>query len=396
MNLFLIGFFVALGSVHGYALLKAKSAFGFGWEAAAFAAPFLIMLTFGPLIVYLLSRSRMERAARTAARVIYVWLGFLFFFFWIHLAVDILNLLLRLAGVGLGRGMSAFVISGKGPFLILGLLALALGIYSLFEARRLGVEHVRLLTEKLPVSAPRIRIVQISDVHLGMLVRHRMVERIADAVRRADPDLLVSTGDLVDADIDHLEGMDGIFREIRPRLGKFAVTGNHEFYAGIGQAVAFTRQAGFRVLQGEAMTVGGILRIAGVDDPAGDPTGAKLGGNVERQEREVLGDEPSPLYTILLKHRPVLSRESRGLFDLQLSGHTHKGQIFPFRYAVERVYPNLQGLFSQGQTFLYTSGGTGTWGPPMRYLAPPVVTVIDIERGPEPGVGNLVPVAPVR
>ncbi|HZD54845.1 MAG TPA: hypothetical protein VE080_01200, partial [Candidatus Aquicultoraceae bacterium] len=127
---------------------------------------------------------------------------------------------------------------------------------------------------------------------------------------------------------------------------------------------------------GEAVSIGNILRIAGVDDPAG----AATGDSVQRQEKEALRGGPEPAFTLLLKHRPRVSGDSRGLFDLQLSGHTHKGQIFPFGYAVERAYPNLSGLFPLGGSFLYTSRGTGTWGPPMRFRSPPIVAVIDIER----------------
>lgn len=394
MSLFLIAFFVSLGCVHAYALLKAKSALGFGWGTAAFLVPLLVALTCTPLIIYFLAKHGMEGAARAVSWVGYTWLGLLFFFLWTNLAVDLANLVLRVAGAVSGRGIHAFLIAGKAPFFTLVFLSLALGTYSFFEAREIRIERVRILTDKLPASAPRLRVAQISDVHLGLLVRHRKAERIAEAIRRADPDILVSTGDLVDAEINHLEGLAEIFGEIRPPLGKYAVTGNHEFYAGIDQAILFTRRAGFLVLRGEAVTVGDILRVAGVDDPAGDPTGARLGGNVRRREGAVLGGEPSPLFTILLKHRPQLSRESRGLFDLQLSGHTHKGQIFPFRYAVARVYPNLAGLFPLGGSFLYTSPGTGTWGPPMRFLSPPAVTVIDIERGAGPGVADPVPAVP--
>lgn len=381
MPLFLVAFFVIYGSAHTYALFKAKMAFGFSWWTAVLLAPLLGTLTLGPLIVYFLGKHGMEDAARAASWVGYTWMGLLFFFTWMNLAVDSLNLILRLAGAVSGRGVSAFLIAGKVPFVGLVGLSVALGTYSFFEARNIGVEHVRILTDKLSASTPRVRVAQISDVHLGLIVRNRKAKKIADVIRRADPDILVSTGDLVDAEINHLEELAEIFETIRPRLGKYAITGNHEFYAGIGQALLFTQRAGFSILRGEAVTVGNMLRLAGVDDP----TGAALGGAAGPPEEEVLGGKRSPLFTILLKHRPRLSPGSQGLFDLQLSGHTHKGQIFPFRYVVGRYYPNLSGLFPLGGSFLYTSRGTGTWGPPMRFLSPPVVTVIDIERAESAG-----------
>lgn len=377
MSLFLIVFFVVYGSAHLYALLKAKSALGFGWGTAAWIAPALAALTCGPLIVHFLARHGTEESARTAAWIAYTWLGLLFFFTWTNLAVDGVNLLLRIAGAAAGRPPSALAFRGRAPFLALVALSLALGAYSFLEANRIRVERVRIATDKLPEATPRLRIVQISDVHLGLIVRHRVATAIAEAVREADPDILVSTGDLVDAEINHLEGLAAILEAVRPRFGKYAVTGNHEFYAGIGQALAFTRRAGFSVLRGEAVTVGNIVRIAGVDDPAGSRDNPSPG----RGEAHAFGGAPSPLFTVLLKHRPEQAADSRGLFDLQLSGHTHRGQIFPFRHVVRIRYPLLAGLRPiDGGGSLYTSRGTGTWGPRMRFLSPPEVTVIDIER----------------
>ncbi len=376
MSLFLVTFFLIYGSVHAYALLKAKSALGFGWGTALALSPLLALLVAAPLIVYLLARHGMEGGARAASWIGYAWMGLLFFFFWMNLAVDAVNLALRIGGALTGRWVLPHLIVGRAPFLALVGLAVAFGAYAIFEAGHIRVERVRIASDKIPAAAAPLRIAQISDVHLGLIVRDGRTRAIADAVRRENPDVLVSTGDLVDGEINHLEGLAEILREIDPPLGKYAVTGNHEYYAGIGQALAFTRRAGFTVLRGESVALGNGMRIAGVDDPAGGAFGADTG----RSEADALGTSPSPGFTLLLKHRPWLSRTSRGLFDLQLSGHTHAGQLFPFRLLVRITYPLLSGLRPlAGGGFLYTSRGTGTWGPPMRFLAPPEVTIIDIE-----------------
>lgn len=378
---FLIVFFLVYGSAHLYALLKAKWALGFGWKTTLLLSPVLAALTCGPLIVYHLARHGMESEARAASWIAYSWLGILFLFLWMNLAVDLFRLAVRIAGALTGSDTKRFLVTGRIPFWALVGLSLALGAYSSLEARRPRVEHLRIPTEKLPASTPRLRIVQISDVHLGLMVRDRYAREIADAVRREKPDLFVSTGDLVDAEINHLEGLAETLRGIRPRLGMYAVTGNHEYYAGIDQALAFTRRAGFTLVRGETVTVGNILRIAGVDDP----TGVALGEPPGRTEAAVLGEDPSPLFTLLLKHRPRISDGSRGRVDLQLSGHTHYGQIFPFRYIVRIPYPLLSGLYPvTGGGALYVSRGTGTWGPRMRFLTPPEITVLDIERATAP------------
>jgi predicted MPP superfamily phosphohydrolase len=377
LSLFLLTFFLIYGSAHAYFLYKAQTALGFGWRITLAAIPPLAALLCGPLITYFLEARGMEPAARAASFAGYAWMGFLFFFLWMNLALDGANLMARFLTGAFGEGPRPLVVYGRPAFLALAGLSAISCVYGSFEASRIRTEHLRIETDKLPGSTTRIRIAQISDVHLGLQVRHRKAEAIAELVRNARPDLFVATGDLVDGQISHLDGLSEIFREIRPPLGKFAVTGNHEFYAGIGQSLEFTRRAGFTVLRGEAVTAGGVLRIVGVDDPAARGFSAPLG----LEEEELLGAGRSSLFTLLLKHRPVLSPAARGAVDLQLSGHTHNGQIFPFRFFVRIWYPLLSGLYTaKGGAALYTSRGTGTWGPPMRFLSPPEVTIIDIER----------------
>jgi predicted MPP superfamily phosphohydrolase len=377
LSLFLLTFFLIYGGTHAYALHKAQAAFGFGWKTTLAAIPPLAALVCGPLIVYALGARGMEGASRSVSWIAFTWMGLLFFFTWTNLALDGVNLLARIAAAAAGKGSRPLVVYGRSAFLALAGLSAALGIYSFFEASRIRVVHFPIFTDKLPEGTARIRVAQISDVHFGLMIRHGTAAAIADAVRQAAPDLFVSTGDLVDGRINHLDGLSEILREIPAPLGKYAVTGNHEYYAGIGTSLEFTRRAGFTVLRGEAVTVGNALRIAGVDDVAGDRFGPSSG----RPEEEILAKDPSPLFTILLKHRPFLSPAARKAADLQLSGHTHNGQIFPFRLLVRIWFPLLYGpYFPGGGGALYTNPGTGTWGPPMRFLSPPEVTIIDIER----------------
>ncbi|GAB4543984.1 MAG: hypothetical protein Fur0020_13450 [Thermodesulfovibrionia bacterium] len=239
-------------------------------------------------------------------------------------------------------------------------------------------EVVTIRTNKLPDGIDRLRIVQLSDVHLGLIIRDGRLRRILDEVKRAVPDILVSTGDLVDGQMNELYGMDKILSEIKPKYGKFAITGNHEFYAGIKHAIDFTERSGFMVLRDEGLTVNGIINIVGVDDPAG-----KYYGISQRvTERGLLSSLPRDRFTVLLKHRPMVDKDALGLFDLQLSGHTHKGQIFPFSIITKLYYPVDAGsLRIMDNSYLYVSRGAGTWGPPIRFLSPPEVSVIDLIRG---------------
>jgi len=158
-------------------------------------------------------------------------------------------------------------------------------------------------------------------------------------------------------------------------MGMLASPGNHEYYADYRQSKDFTEKSGFRVLRSEALPVGEHLLVIGLDDPVG----AKFTGFNPDAERTLLADATQGKFVLLLKHRPELSPQSRGRFDLQLSGHVHKGQIFPFNLITWLRFPVRAGttLLEWGGR-LHVNRGTGTWGPPIRFLAPPEVTVIDL------------------
>jgi hypothetical protein len=380
VSLFLLTFLLVYGSAHAYAFAKARAALGFGTAGTACAVAFLVVATCAPILTHLLERNGMEGAARVSAYLGYAWMGALFLFTFLNLAADTIGLLMRAGAAVAGNG-DAWTppVNGRKMFLFLSCLSAALAAYSAFEATRIGIVRVRAETDRLPATVSRLRIAQITDVHLGLVHRNRKAKAIADLVRAERPDILVSTGDFVDGRIDHVEGLAEIFREIPAPRGKFAVPGNHEYYAGLPQSLSFTRRAGFTVLRGESATVDNVLRIAGVDDPASRGFGAPPGPS----EAELLGPGPPERFTVLLKHRPAADPASSGRFDLQLSGHTHHGQLFPFRLFTRLVYPLLAGDHPlPGGGTLHVSRGTGTWGPPMRFLTPPEITIVDIERAP--------------
>jgi predicted MPP superfamily phosphohydrolase len=186
----------------------------------------------------------------------------------------------------------------------------------------------------------------------------------------------VSTGDLVDGHQRHLNGLEQLFLEVTPRLGKYAVPGNHEYYVGIARSLKFMRDAGFKVLTNENFELGGMLCLTGVDDSR--DKGQQAANALI--EKDLLLKAAAGGFRLLLKHRPVVAAESAGRFDLQLSGHVHKGQIFPFNLLTWLSFPVQAGLteLDKGH-YLYVSRGTGVWGPPIRFLAPPEVTVIDLQ-----------------
>jgi predicted MPP superfamily phosphohydrolase len=301
----------------------------------------------------------------------------LFLFVCGSLVFDLISLITRaVAWIGGGRhGM--VLLPSKTSFLISAVLALAACVFGYHEAKTIRVEQLRIETAKLPAGTDKLTIVQMSDVHLGLINRRDRLKKMLELVKAAKPDIFVVTGDLVDAQINHLTGLAELLREVSPQFGNYAITGNHEYYAGLSKALTFTRNAGFRVLRNEAVKAGPIM-IAGVDDR----TGVQLKLARQASERDLLADLPRDRFILFLKHQPRIDRATIGLFDLQLSGHTHKGQIFPFTYVTRMMFPLNAGRYDLGKgSVLYVSRGTGTWGPPIRVLSPPEVTVIELVRG---------------
>lgn len=378
MTLFIFFVFVVYGGAHVYTFLRARSALAFGPIAGMALAAFMAFMVFAVFLIRTLEQLDYDLPARVLAYVTYFWMAGLFFFFCGSLVFDIAGLVTRASGWMTRSDVSAYLFSARTSFLVSLALSLCLCVYGYFEARGIGTERVTIETAKLPVGIDRLTIVQISDVHLGLIIRCDRLAKMLEIVKAAKPDIFLSTGDLVDAQINHLTGLAELLRGIKTKYGNYAITGNHEYYAGIDTALAFTREAGFTVLQNEALPVGPIT-LAGVDDR----TAVQMNLEKPISEKKLLAALPRDRFTLFLKHQPRIDRSTVGLFDLQLSGHTHKGQIFPFRLLTMIFFPLDAGNYDLGNaSLLHVSRGTGTWGPPIRFLSPPEVTVIELVRKP--------------
>ncbi|MCE5264982.1 MAG: metallophosphoesterase [Deltaproteobacteria bacterium] len=378
MALFLLTFFLIYGSFHIYFYLKVRAAFAPGAATQAILIVLLLLGLIAPILIRICERHGLEMAARFLSWAGYLWMGFLLLFFSISILFDLWRFLTYLAGWALRFDPGALVPPVQSLFLVPAAIALGIVLYGANDARSVGSESLVIHSEKLPKEIGAIRIVQISDVHIGTIIREGYLEDILRKVREAKPDLLISTGDLVDGQGNDLTEAAVQLQEITPRYGKFAITGNHEFYAGLDEALEFTKKAGFTLLQAQVATVHGRLDLAGVDDPEVQRTA----GHGYPSDREILARADGSRFTIFLKHRPVVERENIGAFDLQLSGHTHRGQIFPFSLITRLVFPFHAGNYRLAEgVLLHVSRGTGTWGPPVRFLAHPEITIIDLMPG---------------
>ncbi len=324
----------------------------------------MVLMIGMPVAVRLLDHGGYPGLARPLAWVTYIWMGFVWLAFATFAVQGSIQLLRRVSGFP--------PVAAHGPTAAVALLLLvtAVGLYGIFEAQDLRVETVRLESAKLPDGHPGWRIVQVSDLHLGLIHQQEALAPIVVRIAQLRPDLLVATGDIVDAELSHLDGLSLLWQEVEAPLGKYAVTGNHEYYAGLDQALAFLERSGFTLLRQASHSPAPHLTLIGIDDPGRGQTAE------DAPLPDVLRAEG---FTVLLKHRPVPPKHAEGRFDLQLSGHAHRGQIFPFNLLTRLRYPLQDGLHAlPGGSWLYASRGTGTWGPPMRVYSPPELTLFEI------------------
>lgn len=351
------------GTMHFYLLSKVWFAFPHTWMLAAALCAVGVILTCAPLLVWFLERQGWHRPTLIAAWANYTWMAYLFLFLCIGLMFDFGFILSRMLNF-------PWPVNPLWTLRLVSLIALALLVYGFVEARRVRIERIDIATPKL--ASGRVTIAQISDLHLGIMQGDRLLDRVLPRLRELQPDIIVATGDIVDGQGDNFAELARRFHAYRPPLGAYAVTGNHEYYVGLEHSLAFMRNAGFTMLRGESARVGGIV-LAGVDDPS--VTKSLL--QAEGQEKAALAAADREDFVVLLKHQPRVTDGSR--FDLQLSGHIHGGQIFPFVYFTRMAYKFHTGLteLADGRK-LYVSRGAGTWGPPIRLFAPPEITLITI------------------
>ena len=283
---------------------------------------------------------------------------------------------LMLAGLDQARLVFAPEVSAWLPIAAAVLLSSAAVACGVKQANTIQTTKLKLKTDKLP-EGERLRIVQLTDLHLGPYSGARLLAQILRRVREAKPDLVVVTGDLADGSLEGRERETAMFRRIRPRCGIFAVPGNHDYYDDIGGSVAFMEKCGMRVLRGEAAEAGGIV-IAGADDR--DHMRMDK-WNLTRSQTLIVNTRSRcrGKFLLLLRHRPVVEPGTDGMFDLQLSGHTHGGQLLPLFSSRLKLVHHPRGIkrLRYGSR-LYVSNGAGYVGPPVRFLAPPEVVVLDL------------------
>jgi predicted MPP superfamily phosphohydrolase len=287
---------------------------------------------------------------------------------------DAALLAFALAGLAWPLGdLAAFERDSAAAVPLLGLLATALGLWN--ARRTAAVVEVDVPIAGLPAALHGFTIAQISDIHVGPTIKAPYLRRIVEAVNRLRADMVAVTGDLVDGSVRELSAHVAPLAELRSRHGTFFVTGNHEYYSGAAPWVAELRRLGLRVLMNEHVVVrheGAEMVVAGVTD-----YGAHHFDPAQRSDPQAaLAGAPNAAGPrVLLAHQPrSADAAERAGFDLQLSGHTHGGQFWPWNLFVPLQQPFTAGLNRLRRLWVYTSRGTGYWGPPKRFGAPSEIT----------------------
>ena len=352
----------------GYVYVAARLGSG-PWGRGVLAIPF-VLVWIVPVIYWTGQREDAEtwldKAAHQASYLSMAWVSFILV---CTLARDLA--LFVTAALPPSAAHEAVVRGGAPAVLVVSLLAMVIGVLTALRGPR--VEEVVVRVPGLHHDLEGFRIAQISDLHVGRNIRRTYVERVVERANALAPDFVALTGDMVDGPVERLAPEVAPLTELATDGRAFFVLGNHDCYAGAHEWIAHFRSMGVRVLLNEHIVFrkgGATLVVGGVVDPA------YRGARPEIS----LDDAPNADFRLLLAHNPALAPlGARAGFDLQLSGHTHAGQFFPWTLAVRLVHaPHVAGLSREGGMWVYVSAGTGTWGPPVRLGTSPEITLIKL------------------
>lgn len=320
--------------------------------------------------------------ARIIGWIMYPWIGILVIMFAVFVTGDVFagTIYLTLSPSLQDGGRRIFIKQVLG-FVMLGSVG-GLSLISLKNGiRPAQVKEVPIRLTRLPDAFNGFHIAQVTDLHVSATHDGPWVEHVVEKTNALNPDIVALTGDFVDGDVDRIGRFLAPLGRLRARYGVYFITGNHEYYSGVGQWVAFMKSLGIRVLMNECVPItvnGQTIDLAGTEDH----DSKRFDGHREDLQKALVSHNPdTPV--ILLAHQPVTVLEAARMnVDLQLSGHTHGGQIRPFDYAVRLRQPYVAGLHQHpgSTTQIYVSSGTGYWGPPMRLGTMSEITSIKLYK----------------
>jgi predicted MPP superfamily phosphohydrolase len=340
----------------------------------------LVTVALMPPFVILASRLLSRDVMKILSAAVFTWFGFAFLLGLAFFAADLGRLVLRawqaLQGNAPPVDPERRQLVARGVAQAAGLTATALGAISVRSALAdVEVPEVEVRLPRLPRALSGLTVVQLSDVHIGPTIGRKFLEHVVEKSNAQKPDAIVITGDLVDGAVASLRHHVEPLAKLKARHGVFFVTGNHEYYSGVDEWLEELARLGIRVLRNERVSIGddaASIDLAGVDDHHARGFGPGHGADYDKPFR----DRDPERELVVLAHQPSqISRLAAARPGLQLSGHTHGGQIWPFGALVRLNQPYIAGLYRHDDsTQIYVSRGTGYWGPPMRLFCPAEIT----------------------
>jgi len=369
--------FVIYGGLNYYIGLR-------GWQAVfhfvTFLSPRVYWSVFWPLsMAYLFSRFSQKYLPvmlyEGLTQVGAYWLAFMFYFLLVITTIDLLRLINHFVQV-----IPLEIKRNLNPALGLGVVILVVGIvsYGAWNARHPQVNHYDLTIAKQAGPLKQLHVVMVSDIHLGTIVHNGVLTKLVNTVNELKPDVILFAGDVFDENIEssNKQQVSDNFRKLSAPYGVFAVLGNHEYMGGNAEdAINYLSDAGVMVLKDRFQEIAGSFYVIGRDDLSG----ARYNGAPRQDLKTLMQGVDRSLPMILMDHQPSqLEEPAEQGVDLQLSGHTHAGQLFPIRFITRRIFADDWGLLRKGDFNLIVSSGYGTWGPPIRLGNTPEVVDIMI------------------
>ncbi|MGE5402354.1 MAG: metallophosphoesterase [Ignavibacteriales bacterium] len=341
-----------------------------GWQAIPADS---ILRSYYLVIFLLLSLSYiigrvLERRALYGLSDIFVWLGAFWlgamvYFFFAVLLVDFLRLVNHFTGVFPAPVRSNY----EAVKFYTAIAVVAVVVLTLIGGRINALTpRLKVLDIKIPKqvhSEKTLNIVAASDIHLGTIVGNSRLEKLVDKINSLNPDVVLFPGDIVDEDLGPVikQNLGETLTKIKSRYGVYAITGNHEFYGGVQAATKYLSDHGITMLRDSVIKLNGSVYLVGRDD--------RTLNQVKKRKtlQELMQEVDKSMPVILMDHQPYeLNESEENGVDLQISGHTHHGQLWPFNFITNRVYELSWGYKKKGNTHYYVSSGFGGWGPPIR------------------------------
>jgi len=371
-------FFSIYGLINYYILVRSLQSFSFNSNVKPYYISFFLLISLSFIIGRILENYWLNPFSKTFVWIGAFWLAAMLYFFLIVFLLDIVRLVNHIfpffPQLVIDNYSKVKMYLGVGAIFIV-IVSLASGHINALSPR---IERMQIKIPKISDGTKSINLVVASDIHLGSIIGKKQFDKIVSMINELDPDVILLPGDIVDEDLAPVikENLGISLRNLKSRYGVFAVTGNHEYIGGVEQACKYLEENGVKVLRDQCIIVNNTLFLIGREDRSI----SRFLGRERKSLDELMKNVDKSKPIVLMDHQPFQLEEAKQAgIDLQLSGHTHHGQIWPLNYITRAIYSISWGYKNDGSTNYYISSGVGTWGPPVRIGNHPEIVNIVLE-----------------